>query len=774
MNYFARPGVKPDKSDWQLLKRHLKDVAERAKLFAMDALPDSAENKNWICSEAWWAGILHDLGKYRLEFQEYLAGQKLKSKETAHAVYGAAMAAFHLNANAPALAFAIAGHHAGLYDYSGQHGLDKLLQSNFKDSQTVSGKLIDLATSTNEIGVLPQYISLALADAEDAPSKRRFEFLTRFLFSLLVDADRLDAARWDAIVKNQIPPKSPAALDSAVLLQKLLLARDEEVKKNEGNSEKKLVQLRNQIFDHCLETGKKYPQGFFSLTVPTGGGKTLSSMAFALSHAKANALRRIIVVIPYLSIIEQNARTYRNIFGSDIVLEHHSAVEPEPREDDPQAASEMDKAVENWDAPVIVTTSVQFLETLFSSSPAKARKLHNIARIVVIFDEVQTLPTHMLDPILDVLRELKNNYGVSFLFCSATQPAFRKSPNLKNGFSESELIEVNPDPAASYKNLQRVRYQICEKSEKWNWRRLAEAMMRHQQVLCVVNLKRHASDAWEAVKRGMEEVGEEDGLFHLSSAMCPAHRLDLLGLSKNPPPDNIKIRLDGKKPCRVISTQLIEAGVDIDFPVVFRAMGPLDSIVQAAGRCNREGRLKDETGNDILGTVTIFQPEDSGLPRGIYETASGISASYLNPDALAIDPTIFSSYFHEIHQVTPTDHAKRGEQSIQQDRAGWNFRRVSERARVIKDNTTPVIVPYGKAADEIKKILEQRSFNQQSMRSLQRFMVSLRQRDFNQLLALQQIKPILPNLELYVLGEGFYDNNLGIMISKRPTGDYLQ
>lgn len=771
-SYFARPGrIKEDKSDWQPLRQHLKDVAEKAKLLAENALPGTTANKNWICSEAWWAGILHDLGKYRPEFQEYLAGKRERSKETAHAVYGAATAAFHLNANAPALAFAIAGHHAGLYDSA---DLEALILSRFKDSVKVAEILADIAESNQELGKFPEYFSLSPLNPEDDHSKRKFEFLTRFLFSLLVDADRLDAARWDAIVKNQTSPKSPVALDSAVLLQKLLLALDEEVKKNEGKSEKKLMQLRNQIFDNCLEAGKNYQQGFFSLTVPTGGGKTLSSMAFALSHAKTNVLRRIIVVIPYLSIIEQNAGKYRKIFGRDVVLEHHSAVEPEPREDDPLAASEMDKAVENWDVPVIVTTSVQFLETLFSSSPAKARKLHNIARSVVIFDEVQTLPTDMLDPILDVLRELKSNYGVSFLFCSATQPAFKKSPNLKNGFSETELTEINPDPVTSYKNLQRVRYQICGKSEKWNWRRLAEEMMRHRQVLCVVNLKRHAFDAWEAVKRAMEEAGEKDGLFHLSSAMCPAHRLDLLGLSKNPSPSNIKERLDARKPCRVISTQLIEAGVDIDFPVVFRAMGPLDSIVQAAGRCNREGRLKDETGNDVLGMVTIFQPEDSGLPRGIYETASGISASYLDPEAMGSDPQIFSRYFHEIHQVTPTDHAKRGEQSIQQDRAGWNFRRVSERARVIKNNTTPVIVPYGKAANEIKEILDGRRFNQQSMRSLQRFMVSLRQQDFNQLLALKQIKPILPNLELYVLGEGFYDNNLGILISKRPTEDYLQ
>lgn len=769
MKYFARPGIKEDKSDWQLLQKHLKDVAEKTKFLAEDALPDRFADKNLICSEAWWAGILHDLGKYRFEFQEYLAGQRSKSKETAHAVYGSAATASKLNA--PALAFSIAGHHAGLYDNS---DLQTLIQSKFKDSIKNSELLLERAESSHELGKLPEYRPLSSFDSEDDYSKRKFEFLTRFLFSCLVDADRLDAARWDAIVKNQLAEKLPMVLDSEMFLKKILLARGEKVEKNKDKSEKKLMQLRNQIFDYCIESGKNRPQGFFTLTVPTGGGKTLSSMAFALAHAKQHNLRRIIVVIPYLSIIEQNAGEYRKIFGSDVVLEHHSAVEPRSGEDDPQAASEVDLATENWDVPVIVTTSVQFLETLFASSPSKARKLHNITRSVVIFDEVQTLPTHMLDPTLDVLRELKNNYGVSFLFCSATQPAFRKSPNLKNGFSSTELTEINPDPAISYKNLQRVHYQICDKSEKWNWHRLAEEMMRHQQALCVVNLKKHAFDAWEAVKRAMEEAGEKDGLFHLSSAMCPAHRLDLLGLSKNSPPNNIKERLDGKKPCRVISTQLIEAGVDIDFPVVFRAMGPLDSIVQAAGRCNREGRLKDETGNDILGTVTIFQPEDSGLPRGIYETASGISASYLDPDALATDPTIFSRYFHELHQITPTDNTKRGEHTIQQDRAGWNFRRVSERARVIKDNTTPVVVRYGKSAEVIKNILDKRAFNQQSMRSLQRFMVSLRQRDFELLLVLKQIKPILPNLELYVLENGFYSENLGILIQQRPMEDFSQ
>jgi CRISPR-associated endonuclease/helicase Cas3 len=543
---------------------------------------------------AWVAGLLHDLGKYRHEFQEYLNKERSPSSETVHAIYGAAAVGHRFDDLASA--FAIAGHHAGLHDIA---DLAESLNGNKYRAQERFAELLELAE--RELGALPN--SEPMHTAKTQPDKRRHEFRTRMLFSMVVDADRLDSERWEKEQQLGRPwQRSVIRLEPDQLLVKLLQARDEEVK---NHPKDELNGLRNEVFDACLQKGENMPQGFFSLTVPTGGGKTLSAMAFALAHAKKHKLRRVIVVLPYLSIIEQNADRYRTVFGKDFVLEHHSAVENrealhpnDPTE--PGEASDMEKAMENWDAPVIVTTSVQFLETLFAASPGRARKLHNIARSVVIFDEVQTLPTHLLEPTLDVLRELKAHWSVSFLFCSATQPAFKKSANLKCKFDDGEVKEIAPDPRALYVRLRRVDYHIESVNDPWDWQTLAEQILPERQVLCVLNLRRHAFEVWQEVRQFLKENGREadlEGLFHLSSAMCPAHRLDLLGLSKDPLPNNIRARLRNGQPCWVISTQLIEAGVDIDFPVVFRALGPLDSVVQAAGRCNGGGTLRDASGN---------------------------------------------------------------------------------------------------------------------------------------------------------------------------------
>ena len=532
-------------------------------------------------------------------------------------------------------------------------------------------------------------------------------------------------------------------------------------------------------------------------------------MAFALSHAKKHDLRRVIVVIPYLSIIEQNAKEYRDALGEELVLEHHSAVELSQgsrRTDDsdlkePTDASDMEKAMENWDMPVIVTTSVQFIETLFAASPGQARKLHNIPRSVVIFDEVQTLPSHLLEPTLNVLRELKDRWGVSILFCSATQPAFKKSASLKNGFEPDEMTPIVPEPENVFKKLRRVDYCIEPKENPLNWRMVAERMTSHQQVLCILNIRRQAFELWDTLRRLLHEKGfvkeEEEALFHLSSAMCPAHRLDLLGLSKNPAPNNIMERLRNGKPCWVASTQLIEAGVDIDFPVVFRAMGPLDSIVQAAGRCNREGLLQDEQGNLCRGKVVIFCPSDGGLPPGIYSKGTSITPAYLEPERIAEDPAIFSQYFHELYQITPTDFNQRGQHTIQEDRAEFRFRKVAEHARVIKKGeTVSVIVPYGKGKAMIDQIRRTKDFDFKTLRRLQRYMVNVRKQepysDFAKLNAIGAITPLLPDrLEIPVIGDwcyktdpapwggyrkstngGLYPMNPANLITIRVWGDY--
>jgi CRISPR-associated endonuclease/helicase Cas3 len=622
-----------------------------------------------------------------------------------------------------------------------------------------------LALFKNEVGELPQGVSKLLTEAIQKEDVYCLEFATRMVFSALVDADRLDSANW---------PQQAAADDelttqkSGGLLAKVLAERERKRQsKPTGEKDAELRRLRNDVFDACLQAAKLDP-GFFSLTVPTGGGKTLSAMAFALAHAQAHGLRRVIVVIPFLSIIEQNATVYREVLGDDTILEHHSAA-PEPGDIDEEEKAALETATENWDAPIVVTTSVQFLESLFADKPAKCRKLHRIAKSVVIFDEVQTLPTHLLAPVLNVFRELQRNYGVSFVFSSATQPAFRKTAQLPDGFTLEEMREIAPEPPKLFQALRRVDYHFPKAEQTLDWPELAQQLASERQALCVVNLRRHAATLWEQVRGGLSEARERErlALFHLSSSMCAQHRLDVLG--------RVRQLLAAGCPCRVVSTQLIEAGVDVDFPVVWRAMGPLDSIVQVAGRCNREGRLPDGQ----FGQVHVFTPADNGLPRGrLYQTATGFAGTILadiTPQELATNPALFTRYFGMIHALPQPEGV-----AIQEHRRGLLFRTVGREAKVIDDDTRPVIVDYGEGSRLITDIqTRQRTaneprFDKSDLRHLQRFMVNVRLRDFQVLQGQRHLQPLLPNLDLHVLKSGHYHPELGLLLEQRPLEDFLQ
>ncbi len=697
-----------------------------------------------------------------MEFQEYLRKKRQGGVDTAHAVYGSGKALFEHESLAAT--FAVAGHHTGLYDAA---DLDLLV--NGEKYQVRDRLMVILNHASEKIRSLK--FKEMCPDSDIQETRYRYEIMIRMLFSLLIDADRLNTEEWEKRKLVDLQWKrNVVSINPSDLLQKLQEKRSE---KSNNSKNDKLKNLRNDIFEACFNKGQNSSQGFFSLTVPTGGGKTLSSMAFALTHARQHNLRRVIVVIPYLSIIEQNAKEYREIFGKENVLEHHSAIDVSRPNDDPAQVQDIEKVMENWDVPIVVTTSVQFIETLFSASPAQARKLHNIAQSIVIFDEVQTLPTHLLEPLLDVLRELKNRYGVSFVFCSATQPAFKKTTNMKNGFVDDEIVEITPNPDILYQSLQRVKYTVKQSDLLWTWQDLAQKMIEHNQVLCILNLRRQAYELLVAIRRNLEERNSfsdlDDSVFHLSSAMCPAHRLDRI--------DIIKKRLKTGKPCRVISTQLIEAGVDIDFPVVFRAMGPLDSIVQSAGRCNREGLLVDENGKLQLGEVIVFNPQDGGLPPGIYSTAANITAAYLNITRLATDPELFKEYFTELYQVTPTDYQRKGSHTIQHERAEFNFRKVDAMARVIKDDSIAVVVPYGKAIDIIARIRKGQSFDRDDIRSLQRYMVNLRKgfhSDYDKLKS--ALTPLIPErLEIPVLNKLFYDlkTHRGVVIDNLPPEELM-
>jgi CRISPR-associated endonuclease/helicase Cas3 len=718
-----------------LLHEHLRGVGTLARQFAQ-------EGNSQLGTSAEWAGLLHDLGKYRAEFQEYLRGQRQSSYETHHAVYGAALAAKHRKL---AMAFVIAAHHAGLHDID---DLQELLKSQKYNAQDCLPELVTKFES--EVGKL----NLDFKEPNFDSDKLRFEMFVRMLFSSLVDADFLDTEQHFTLQPRAVQSLQPEELFAQLLAEK-----------NAKSSAGELNQLRHRIFQQCVDAATK-PRGFFSLTVPTGGGKTFSAMAFALRHAALHKLRRVIVVIPYLSIIEQNAAQYQRVFDparTGIVIEHHSAVNDPPgdtNEERSPTKSPFEYATENWDAPIIVTTSVQFIESLFAAKTSRCRKLHNIANSVVIFDEVQTLPSHLLEPLLNVLKILRQDYGVSFVFSTATQPAFRQSNAIKNGFAENEISEITADTEATFTTLQRVNFHFAKPGSTESWASIAEKMTAQNQALCIVNTRRHARELYEEVR---QQSDEKSSVFHLSSLMCAQHRFDILETK-------IRVRLREQQPCHVVSTQLIEAGVDVDFPVVYRALAPLDSIVQAAGRCNREGKL-------TRGEVFLFHPEQNTLPKGFYSTATNITAMLLQQiteQQLAADHAIFARYFTQLYQYAETD-----ANQIQQLRSEFKFRSTSKEAKVIEDNTRAVIVHYGKSSDFIEDIRtrlvskDRARFDRKDLRRLQRYMVNLYQHQFDHLQALGQIKPLLPNLELFVLSEGFYDDHFGIVIEERPTEDFI-
>jgi CRISPR-associated endonuclease/helicase Cas3 len=449
----------------------------------------------------------------------------------------------------------------------------------------------------------------------------------RLLFSALVDADFLDTERH---FKGEVQAARASSITVKGLWPVVKAKQDALIASSDGSA---VNLVRAAVYRHCLEAAEGAP-GFYKLTVPTGGGKTRSGMAFALRHAQNHGLERVIVAVPFISITEQAASVYRELFGSvgdRAVLEHHSMAEwvDEDEEGDFHSGPVWDRlAAENWDAPVIVTTTVQLFESLFSNRTSRTRKLHRLARSVIILDEAQALPSRLLTPILHALRQLVEHCGATVVLSTATQPAFDAIPV----FREVEAVEIVPEPARFFEALQRVDYE---------WRTdgplsVADAAaLLHEQPsgLAVLNTKKDALrllDAIDNLSRRVETwqddwvqrlaaaLGEATAL-HLSTLLCGAHRRDVL--------TEIKRRLDTGLPCHVVSTQVIEAGVDLDFPFVMRALAPLDSIIQAAGRCNREGRLPQK------GRVVVFEPEGGGIPHGAYRTGADVSRSLLRGGA---------------------------------------------------------------------------------------------------------------------------------------------
>ncbi|MCF6154244.1 MAG: CRISPR-associated helicase Cas3' [Candidatus Brocadia sp.] len=619
---------------------HLNEVASLAKIFA---------DKFGAGDLAYWAGLWHDVGKFHPAFQEYLLkceGEPEKiHRGPDHKGAGAFLALKHLEP----LVFLIAGHHGGLPNSANLKAVWLPEKSNSSPSQ----EALNIAKSEG-IQIVPQS---SLLPPTFVKTPLDGEFFIRMLFSALVDADFLDT-------ESHFNPKIIDKRGGYPSLNELWCHFEENQKKITGKSLDQLNIIRNEVYENCLDAAE-LPPGFFKLTVPTGGGKTRSSMAFGLKHAIRYRMDRVIVAIPYTSIIEQTAEVYREIFGKDVVLEHHSAVTPSENEDAVDDGTSWARlAAENWYAPIVVTTTVQLFESLFSNKTSRCRKLHNIVNSVIILDEVQTLPTGLLTPILDALRQLVSYYKVTVVFCTATQPALESSP-YQEGIDG--IREIVPEPKRSFSMLKRVEYTWVNKDEKWDWARVATEMRKVTQCMTVVNTKKDAISLLDAL--------DDPSAIHISTLLCGEHRRDVLRQVRN-------LIADGK-PCRLVSTQVVEAGVDLDFPLVLRAVGPLDRIVQAAGRCNREGKLS-------AGKMIIFSPEDGGVPPGDYCTGTDTAMSLLNYDDFDFhNPLLYEEYFKRLYQAVNLD-----KDNIQELRQTYNYRDVDARFQMIKKLSISVIVKY--------------------------------------------------------------------------------
>jgi CRISPR-associated endonuclease/helicase Cas3 len=658
------------------------------------------------------AGLWHDLGKYHPEFQRYLleaeAGERAAGTGPDHKGAGTIHAAGLLQL----LTFPIAGHHGGLFDLAALtsrmeawRGEARIVEALRRAPDRVKHPGVELRP--------PPFVQTALEG----------EFFVRMLFSALVDADYLDTERHFQFDRSGLRERDGTLAELWEHFHRhhqTLHRRDDEVSR-----------IREEVYAACIGAAD-LPTGLFRLSVPTGGGKTLSVMAFALRHAMMHGLRRIIMAVPYTTITEQTATVYREAFGvAGAVLEHHSALDPSDADGQTQDSLWGRLAAENWDAPIIVTTTVQLFESLLARSTSKCRRIHRIAGSVIVLDEAQALPPHLLAPIMDTVRELTAHYGVSVVLCTATQPSLDDAPGFRG---LPGIREIAPDPPRLFQVLRRVDYVLPEPGDSWSWARAAQEMRTEEQALSITNTIRDALALLDALS--------DPDAFHLSTLLCGAHRRKVLS--------KVRTRLKQGEPCRLVSTQVVEAGVDLDFPLVLRAVGPLDRIVQAAGRCNREGLLP-------AGRVVLFRPAEGTLPTGPYRTATDKTVLLLqDPEADLHDPQTYTRFFRQLYEDLDLD-----EENIQELRGSFRYEEVDRRFRMIRDDTTSVVVGYDQ---EATRLLERaRSAQQLSrglLRALQPYLVSLRSQRLADYERKGLVEEVREGLKHWV---GKYDDQRGLV-----------
>ncbi|WFE67790.1 CRISPR-associated helicase Cas3' [Thiomicrospira sp. R3] len=710
--YFAHSGLRSDKSDWQTLQDHLEVVAERSK-----------HNARYFGGQelAYLAGLLHDLGKYTPEFQARLEGSP---KRVDHATAGAKIAAeimpkpwFKL------IAYAIAGHHAGLANGNNESDGRSTLEDRLKQ---VFGK--ELCQLDNNVWkaelVFPELNQLLpKIQPNTAPDKHGFQyaFLIRMIFSCLVDADFVDTDKF----YKQLEDKPWLRGDYPDLMQLKQAFDAYLVHKTASSNATKVNQLRQEILTTARERALLSP-GLFTLTVPTGGGKTFSSMAFALDHAMHHAMRRVIYVIPFTSIIEQNAKVFREAFGElgdSAVLEHHSNFDDRHIKNE-ETQDKLKVAMENWDMPIVVTTAVQFFESLFADRPSRCRKLHNISGSVIILDEAQTLPLKFLKLVMASLDELARNYSCTIVLCTATQPALCE-PDFKKGFEN--VREIAPDPEGLFEALSLVSVSHLGELTDDD---LISRIHANEQILTIVNNRRHAQSLFQTLKDQKIE-----GIFHLTTLMCAAHRTETL--------TTIRDRLKNNQACRVISTSLIEAGVDIDFPCVMRAEAGLDSIAQAAGRCNRE-RLKTKEESHVW----IFKSPHWNIPPELEGLAAGMRSVLRRDYDNLLGQEAVKTYFAEVYWRKGDELDQKRLMKIHQDHAPkltFPFQTIAKEFRMIESFMQPIFIPFD---DEARSLLQALTFSDDVssvLRKLQPYIVQIPQKGFEALVMAGAVQTIAPH-----------------------------
>ena len=696
--------------EWQPLEKHLREVARRAATHA-----SAFESGPW----GELAGLWHDLGKYADDFQDYLKfssadpdvldGSIVDGKpgrvdhSSAGAVHVYERASSRFQAGHAALAMGIGGHHCGLSELLAFE--NDRLKDPAKADRLLKAKLGRPPCEILDRGLppLPSFLTGFAAGVDKREKLLRFEFWTRMLFSTLIDADRLDTEHFQD--EDQSTTREQLK-DNAVPLAELLRLLNAELSRLAESSRAVLPEGTSPVLDlranvlAASRAASTWPRGRYSLTVPTGGGKTLASLAFALAHAIENKLRRVIVVIPFTSIIDQTAEVYRRIFETCVptpLIEHHSNLDPARETVQNRLCSE------NWDAPIIVTTSVQFFESLFTDKGTAARKLHNIAKSVLVFDEVQTLPHELREPIFDGLNQLVDFYGCSALFCTATQPALSLSEVNRQCFPYlKDVNEVVPNVPETFGAVAgRVEVTFPVPDEQMTWEQLAADVKPHSRALVIVHRRNDARDLCQLLPKDT---------FHLSALMCPAHRKAVLV--------EIDRTLRSPDTCIVVSTTLIEAGVDLDFPVVYRALGGVDACAQAAGRCNRNGALRDACGKPVPGRLILFNAPTKpprGLQLGLDTTRILIQ---LSGELDLFDPKLYGRYFKQYLATIDPGRA------ITTAREARNFPEVARLFQMIdEEGQTALVVAYGDAKKRIESYRYAKG--REPLRALQPFTVNV-------------------------------------------------